>query len=475
MPHTLINEEKADIYEFPEICDVANENIQVTIGDLHGNAMKLMFMLVKQGIATNLTKKNYDTLVEIYKKEANHLSYFDIEVFNEIVAGIKLNKGAILLIGDELADRGSNDYFTLKILEQLQKQHIPYEIIISNHSIEFVIACEKHKETNHFHAPMLLPQHAGSLERLNILVKKGLVSAEEVLDFAQKTYNKNLKIISYSLNEDNSEITIYSHAGIGLNNIEQLAEQFNISYRDATAVELAKTIDRINQKFKEHVEQGTVHTLCPKEAMNAAYGTSADLTKTPVVFAIWNRRYDLIDRPAHKNGYKLVYVHGHDSEDPEQEKTHVINLDENNNLGKLEYLNKGTYRVLTTDINPMKLVENFNIASLQQKINKEITRLNETTKDKKTLLVSIGIIEASDTKIEALKELDMILQNIAASGNEKDEFYSKLWHWKKINEACISKQRNVVHSFFFPDHRPKAAFTVDEIFNELGFMNNTKP
>ena len=118
-----------------------------------------------------------------------------------------------------------------------------------------------------------------------------------------------------------------------------------------TTLELARTIDKINFKFQQHVQAGSVHTQCPPDAMFAGYYGSADLTKTPLVCTMWNRRYDLIKRPTNQNGYNLVYVHGHDSQDPDQHATHVCNLDMNNNLGKSPHHNKGAYAVIINNRN----------------------------------------------------------------------------------------------------------------------------
>jgi hypothetical protein len=422
MTHTAIKVQ-VDIYKLPEVCHVAKENIKVTIGDLHGNAMKLMFMLVKQGIATNVTKANYDKLAEIYLKQTHTLTKDDIKEFNSIISAIKFNKAAISLIGDELGDRGNNDYFTLKILEQLQAQQVPLEIIISNHSIEFLQACEKHKETNNFHAPMLILTHADSLEKLNILVEKNIVSAEEVLNIAQKAYKPYLKAISYSLNKDNSEITIYSHAGIGINIIKGLAKQFAVNYRDSTAVELANTINRINRKFQKHVQDGTVHTLCPYKEMYAGYSGDADLTKTPFVCTLWNRRYDLIDRPINQNGYNLVYVHGHDPQDPDQTKKHVHNLDADNSLGKSAYFNKGTYVVLMTDYYSKVLDEKPEEDILDEQ-NDEV----EQEPLVKVTTISLGELKQSfEEQLQKIKLKEGILRN---KGHSEAAEAAKILHDK---------------------------------------------
>ncbi|MCK1859324.1 hypothetical protein MXE00_13165 [Legionella pneumophila] len=171
--------EQVDIYQLPPV-DLTHKGTEITIGDLHGNAMKLMFMLVKHGIATNISIEDYNRLVEIYRTPTKGLTKELLGEFNEILTKIKFNSDStIRLIGDELADRGNNDYFTLKILEKLNEHTVPVEIIVSNHSIEFIEAYEKQDD---FHAPMLSQGgHAPSMEKLQILVETGVVTREEIL------------------------------------------------------------------------------------------------------------------------------------------------------------------------------------------------------------------------------------------------------------------------------------------------------
>jgi hypothetical protein len=171
---------QVDIYQFPSV-DLIDKGTQITIGDLHGNAMKLMFMLVTHGIATNINKEDYENLVKIYSIQAENLTKEHLGDFNKILAKIEFNSDStIRLIGDELADRGNNDYFTLKILEKLHDHKVPVEIIVSNHSIEFIEASEKQKD---FRAPMLNNEHALSMKNLQTLVEKGIVEREEILKF----------------------------------------------------------------------------------------------------------------------------------------------------------------------------------------------------------------------------------------------------------------------------------------------------
>ena len=340
MPHEFINEQ-VDIFQLPnlDVSHKGNAGIQITIGDLHGNAMKLMFMLVKHGIATNIDKFDYNRLLAIYRTPIENLTSSDLVGFNKILSKIHFKNDALVrLIGDELADRGNNDYFTLKILEKLTEHQVPVEIIVSNHSIEFIEAYEKQED---FHAPMLGFRHAISMENLQRLVEKGIVERDEILAIANKSYKPTLRAISYSLSEDQNEITIYSHAGIGLDNIKSLADKLGVGYKDQTAMELAQTIDTINEHFQKHVQSNTVNTLYTRTKMDIGYQGEV-LEDAPLEFIMWNRFYLNLRRDSAHNSYKLNFVHGHDPSDPT--KDNIYNLD--NNLGKSENMNEGAYTVL---------------------------------------------------------------------------------------------------------------------------------
>lgn len=179
-------EENVDIYQLPEVGNnhKAINGSAITIGDLHGNAMKLLFMLFKHGVATNLINDDYQELVAIYNTPVEDLNKDKIDKFNLLLDKIQFNNaGKIRLIGDELADRGCNDYFTLRVIQKLNENKVPVEIILSNHSIEFIEAYEKQDD---FHAPMLRYGHADSMERLQALIDKKVISRNEVLDIANK-------------------------------------------------------------------------------------------------------------------------------------------------------------------------------------------------------------------------------------------------------------------------------------------------
>lgn len=379
---TLLREE-VDIYVKPEIHDTGLDGnlAEVTVGDLHGNMIKLLYFLVRYGIA-NISVEDYEKLVKIYQTPLENIDKECLIQFNTILDRIVFEKGRMIrLLGDELADRGANDYFTLKLLEKLQLNKVPVEILLSNHSVEFI---ESYEKEDRFHTTMVPYEGiCHSIESLQRLVDKEVISREEVLELANVGYKPALRALSYSLNEDLSEITIYSHAGIGLETIEKLAKNLGVPYLDNSAKELASTIDNINRVFQGYASTNTLNKLYSRETMTAAYKCSREyVIDSPIEFIMMNRNYDVLNRPATHSGYRINFVHGHEISDLTKEN--IYNLDDD--LGKssepiLAPKNRGVYSAVMHVVPPAKEQKLlFDVSqSLQEQPFERVDKLYEST------------------------------------------------------------------------------------------------
>ncbi|CAM2742766.1 Dot/Icm T4SS effector Wip [Legionella worsleiensis] len=338
MVHSIIKKSQIDIYTCPKAEPIVDAT-ELSVGDLHANAMLLLYFLVTNGVV-KISATDYAQLKDIYLKR--ELTRNDVTAFNSIIDALVIEaKPLIRLIGDEVCDRGENDYFIFKILDKLKKSGVAVEILLSNHGIEFLIPYEEQKHTldvNNLFAPNInFGGQAQSMNNLRNSIECGIIRANEVNSLIKDSYLPCLKLISYTLS--GSVITIYSHAGVGLETIRALAEKFKdkgVVYQDDTAEQLAKTIEAINWVFAQHVRTGTVHTL-PVDLAK-----SCDFRDDPVNFLLWNRDYTELSRNQEHNGYTLFYVHGHDS----GEKTHenIVNLD--GYLGKFADSNIDDFKCL---------------------------------------------------------------------------------------------------------------------------------
>ncbi|KTD57276.1 Dot/Icm T4SS effector Wip [Legionella shakespearei] len=419
------NQHEADIYQCPLATPV--DATQFTVGDLHANSMLFLYFLAEKGIV-KISDAHYERLKNIYLKHPasapdrepseQPLASEDIIEFNQIIDGLEAGeKPLVRLIGDEICDRGQNDYFIFKILKKLKQSGIPYEILLSNHSIEFLIAYEYliGNDVTNLGAPNInFSGQAKSLNNMRMLIQEGLITREEIDELVKDVYKPGLRLLSYSIS--GNDITLYSHAGIDLKTIRYMAlkfRQYGVVYQDGSIEELARTIDAINEVFAEHVRLGMVHQL----PVNLTLRPNAK--DDPITFALWNREYSELKRNKQHKGYNVFYVHGHDSQEPTHEN--IINLD--GVLAKGIAANIGDYtgRVFATNGGPLSGVANeiaeaklharhqviLNkidaiFAELQNRIGKENQHNNTEALDKAGKLIT-ALQKARDKYEEQLK------------------------------------------------------------------------
>lgn len=254
-----------------------------------------------------------------------------IEQFNQFMIKLEISdiKTAIRLIGDEVADRGNCDYFTLRILDFLYQNQVPMNIIFSNHGYEFIHAYEKLMVGQPFKPKGNIGDiQIKSFWGIQLLLEQGVISPNELTKLIDRTYKPTLKIMDYSLSKDG--ITLSSHAPIRFDSIRLVATYLGVSYDDSSKEALAATIDQMNNHFQVYIKSNKLHLLFENnEIKDLTNMTEEERVKWPLTYLIWNRWNESKEtedaRPASHNGYYLTYVHGHD---PFQSQLpYVYNLD----------------------------------------------------------------------------------------------------------------------------------------------------
>ena len=312
--------EQVDFLKFPKIDTTykAYKGAQFTFGDIEGNAIKLLYLLIKHGIATNINKESYDLLVKICNTPINELTSCKLSSFKHTLSEIKFNKEVMIrILGGVCASAGhsgNNDYFTLQILSQLAQQNVPVELVLSKNDLEFIEADEKQ---GNFKLTMMAHAHAGSMSNLQKLVDKRMVSLEDMTGISFDAYKPALKAISYSLNQAQTEITLYSNMGIDQSIMQKIAKKLEIPYADNTVIELARTIEAINAKFQDHVKAKTAHLLYDRNVIGSIYYNHSrreiDLSETPFELLLWRCNYHTMDRTENNLSYKINYVQANES------------------------------------------------------------------------------------------------------------------------------------------------------------------
>lgn len=316
------------------------DGTEITLGDLHGNAQKLMYFLVKNNMA-GISERDYGQFVKIYKTSPDQLTARDILIFNRIISSLNFSKKYKLrILGDDLSDRGMNDYYTLKIFQAMDEASVDFEIVLSNHNKFFIDAFEREEQSFDYN-----PYGEGQYEdvvqsmlNLGKIITRNLINHQEVIDIVENNYFKHLVLPSITVNKEKNEITVYTHAPIDLNIIEALAKDLDIEYSNQTLDDMAESIKQINNKIHSWIIDKKLITNYI--ALREKYKEASTLS--PLFQILWNRNYSILncDNEIEDRNYTINYVHGHDS------LPNMVNLD--NMFGKGDENDKGEFNIYVT-------------------------------------------------------------------------------------------------------------------------------
>jgi hypothetical protein len=419
-----------DIYTYPLHKHPSTPTVDdvLTLGDLHGNAVKLLYFLIYMNVV-DMDDDQYGLFVYLYNLPVHDLGRGHIVAFNTCINDIRIiNPTAIRLIGDVLADRGSNDYFTLKLLDLLCNKHISIEILLSNHDIEFICAYDSSAPKNIPIPPFfMMPDkqlkriengkpimedctpYVRSLANFDLLLNSpnNLITHDELVALSTSTnchYRKLLTLIAYHVDSETNTLSIFTHAPNELSLIRKLADFFHLTYKDNTLFDLTNTIDNINRCFKKYADANTIIEL---------FGIESH----PLYLLIGNREYDEDNMVFEQNGYRLKYCHGHHGQGrtPAALRAHVTNLD--NYLGYVfptgftpqtqdeiaYYLHLSTQLTILVETTKVtleleeKVVTALTILKHDKTLEPTAQRQSERLKDKNRLFSSRNASQPKDT------------------------------------------------------------------------------
>lgn len=283
-----------DVREYPTAVVNDPSRNTISLGDMHGNTMKILWCLAKEGVIA-LKKEDFARMWELYDKlddpsadkvqtEKNFKEF--LELIEKIE--IKTSQPLVELLGDVLGDRGANDLLTLKLLEKLQQSKVKFSLLFGDHEAFLLSNLEKAVDAkpeadvtvaippgHEFNLevtikepdqqkPVIIPRaklewifenqnnQQKSMVGLYSYIKKGLVSQDEVRSLYDRVVKSSVKLITYHLSEDRQTIELGMHAPNNFAVIQGLAKELLGQDIDQhiEAEALAKTVDAINEKFQ---------------------------------------------------------------------------------------------------------------------------------------------------------------------------------------------------------------------------------
>jgi len=285
--------------------DVIGDLIDKTlvVGDLHGNAMKALYILLRYRVLSLNDKALFDEAWAIYDKTTDDLTAEDLARFEEIVNQAEVClPGLINFIGDEYADRGKNDYFTALIFQKLHDNHVPYRIQVSNHGSYLLY----YTETGSRLSPEL---NLGQLESLDnyIALKNRLPSIESKFNqLIEHAYKDHLCLIGYA-QPVGEPLYLFTHAPIDEITLQSLAAFFNVTYDSSSLENLVSSIDKINAVAIDLIQKDKFSCILESTSyMQSSKIKANDASRHAVYQILWNRYPIRCELPC-----EALNIHGH--------------------------------------------------------------------------------------------------------------------------------------------------------------------
>lgn len=465
-----------DLAVYPTELSTVTERDEVTIGDMHGNSLKFIYFLIKSGVMTlEHGESDYKTLYDIYTSQerefvdrtdpnlfnngeektyncrngacqGGELTKEQLERYREILSKAHFNPVAkVRLIGDELCDRGNNDLLTTPIFDALKTNGVPYTINTSNHGLLAINAFLKLKRTpvNPGITTCLIRTQENSL--VSALASLGIEiedrhnyypdtkpqmppiqSVDEFLKSLENSYYPALKLIDYSF-DDQGEVCLFTHALCDLSLIKEAVNHLNrtlgltLCFNDKTPLQLAKTIDAINEVV---INEVVINKLL-KGSLDDIYDSiNPDDSPNPITKIMWAREFSDSANFTTSTEKKVTSIHGHVGQGftnlQQQGEKVSFNLDTNLGRNDKKTPDKGKYLVHKREVSTLtrqcqkynelraKLKQQNHDSAQLNNFEEQFYDENSAEKDREQLLddmlyLSLGISEEHKEDFKTLE------------------------------------------------------------------------
>ncbi len=417
---------------------------QFTVGDLHANAIKLIYTLVRYGVC-KLDDKTYKTLIELYNSPApqtkENIKKWESLINDRLTIPENGKNTLVRLIGDVLADRGANDWFVLTVLKKLSTNGVQIRTLMSNHDNEFIQAFLQADKAFLPDGTPLVAGQSKSYENFKKCIVNESIDYGIAKEIVNQPYLNTLFLVDYSVDKE-GHLTLFTHAPADLDAIRKVAEYFGVDYKDDSTAEIIQTLDAINQEFRFITQSG--HLKDATEAGSELYKffwrregnlLANDDTKKENEMIVSEGR--LRDPRGKEKNEGITFVHGHSKSDrfDNHISTNVHRID--NQLGKDGLLNSNYTRdVAFISDDPISPIPEFDhtiernnkryLVSIQEKqqvkLERNVSQLRELIVKTKALIFAEHKKDPNSLKkFELMRRQDKLSNELLDISNEIDK------------------------------------------------------
>lgn len=262
---------------------------EAVLGDMNGNALMMLHEMVHLGFAEIAPGKEKD-----WHDLARQIKDNQIEGFSQKLAEvihIKPSGKKLTLLGDLLADRAYNDWFTLCIIDHLHASGQPFDITLSNHDAAFIEYFLTNKDSPD---PISYRIPTGDLGKYRVTPCDSLIQLDASLNARPELKTQFKQIASNYLSHvrmlscDTHQETLYAHAVVNQAMLADMLTKSGVDVEDQDNMPLKQKIDHINLFFRDQALGSAEKFLAFLEQADPSLPDYDVNQANPFFFAIWN-------------------------------------------------------------------------------------------------------------------------------------------------------------------------------------------
>jgi hypothetical protein len=286
----------------------------VTLGDMHASIKRLAHFLVAHNL-WNLSDTDYRVLCHTSSFFLNDGAHTKDAIDESLGAFYSLLNSTsfqnqpgltVRFIGDVFADRGPNDWLTLKIFEKMASAGIDFRLIFGNHDLEFVRYLENKVKPINKKNMIKYEIQMRSVVALDKLIRLEAITLQDVFSLYENIVVPRWEFWGYDFSKQQPIGSLFVHAFALPQHFFEGASFFISSERNDSSIQtrddLAQRIDQTNQTFRDHANQyELISHLYPK---NLAH--SDNPPHSWAFFCTWSRGEWILTREGQKELEKAL-------------------------------------------------------------------------------------------------------------------------------------------------------------------------
>jgi hypothetical protein len=269
----------------PESTTPSQWQEHVVYGDMHGNVLYAINLMIRSGVIRPLSPEVYQQLQTVYFQKED-LNRAQVDEFIDLMTANIIFENQfqhIIFLGDCFADRGRNDILMVNLFKIIVESGNYPILLFSNHDFAFFEYIFHEEITSHLFDKMEKKFVSSSPgKRHELLGDKQARSLYEFKRWSQGLQESTKELVKQYIlpclhlyvsiyNAKQNQLSVLSHAPIATESIVAAADAYGIPFNAESPQNYHQTIQQVNQKWHDDFCQADCPRMLSDQELELVY------------------------------------------------------------------------------------------------------------------------------------------------------------------------------------------------------------